>query len=217
MKAIAFVSLSELARKSKCEICYLIGQACLGNLRLSILSFEDAPAKVIGAGPELSESGESSESCKDLETGVFDLHLDDVKALARDRQIVVETLFSKCGGWAINLRNPRLIKADDIVVRADEADTFGMGDSPDGPLSEPERSRLLRQIGTMALVIAMGAKKYTRGEKPNAAQIALAIDQILDALPEANRRGLGDTNLRENITAGVDLLVRLNPNVTSDS
>lgn len=78
----------------------------------------------------------------------------------------------------------------------------------DSELTETERTRLLRHIGALALAMAEKASKYRRGDKPNALQIALEVSEILDALPDANRRGVGSSNLRESIRAGIDLLSR---------
>lgn len=73
-------------------------------------------------------------------------------------------------------------------------------------LAASERDKLLRQIGGLALLLAEKSKLYKRAGKPNASQIANAVGEIADAIPDAQVRGLGSTELRVSIAAGLSLL-----------
>lgn len=72
--------------------------------------------------------------------------------------------------------------------------------------SDGERNKLVKQIGAMALLLAEKNGRYKIGDRPNANQIADAIGDILDALPDASLRGLGKSSLRESIRTGIELL-----------
>lgn len=71
---------------------------------------------------------------------------------------------------------------------------------------EFERTRLLKHVGVMALTLAEKSGKYKNGTKPNASQIATAALQILEAIPDADKRGVGMSNLRASISEGLELL-----------
>jgi hypothetical protein len=75
------------------------------------------------------------------------------------------------------------------------------------PLSNSERDTLQKQLGALALALAEKNKRYKRGSRPNANQIAMLARELVDALPNANRRGVSKDHLREAITAGLKLLV----------
>jgi len=77
---------------------------------------------------------------------------------------------------------------------------------PEPSLTESDRDKLLKQIGGMALVLAEKSGKYKLGEKPNASQIAEAIQAIFDAGDFQGRKGTGSTELRSSISAGLKLL-----------
>lgn len=66
--------------------------------------------------------------------------------------------------------------------------------------------KLYRIIGALALMHAEKAKKYQKGERPNVNAIALSVEEIIDTLPDSNKYGLGNSNLREAITKGIGLL-----------
>lgn len=74
------------------------------------------------------------------------------------------------------------------------------------PLGSTERNTLLKQIAALSLVLAEKSGRYKRGSKPNALQIAEETGTILDALPDANSRGVGGSSIRESIKAGLELL-----------
>lgn len=71
---------------------------------------------------------------------------------------------------------------------------------------ESERARLLKHVGMMALTLAEKSGKYKNGTKPNASQIATAVLEILEAIPDADKRGVGMSNLRASISEGLELL-----------
>ncbi|VVE14884.1 hypothetical protein PIN31115_02821 [Pandoraea iniqua] len=73
-------------------------------------------------------------------------------------------------------------------------------------IGDTERANLQKQIAAMALVLAEKSGKYRKGERPNVSQIAEAVDELLSALPDANSRGVGKSNVRANISAGLNLL-----------
>lgn len=74
------------------------------------------------------------------------------------------------------------------------------------PFATTERNTLLKQIGAISLALAEQSKKYKRGEKPNALQIATVVGEIVDALPGANTAGVGASSIRESIRQGIELL-----------
>lgn len=79
---------------------------------------------------------------------------------------------------------------------------------PTPEIGEGERATMLKQIASLALVLAERSGKYKRGDKPNGSALAQAIDELVSALPDANRHGLSSSSIRENIKMGVDLLAK---------
>lgn len=74
-------------------------------------------------------------------------------------------------------------------------------------LSETEREKLLKQIGVLAILLSKKSNTLgTSTGKPNASQIAAAVQVELDTMPDANRKGLSNSNLRASISEGLDLL-----------
>ncbi len=78
--------------------------------------------------------------------------------------------------------------------------------SSDEELSETESTKLLKQIGLLALALAEAKKNYKIADRPNVSKINETVQAILDALPEANRRGVESSSIRESISKGLDLL-----------
>lgn len=69
------------------------------------------------------------------------------------------------------------------------------------------RSELLqKQIGALALLLTKLAPKFAHGGKPNANQIANAIQELLVQTPDTNPHGLGTSSIRDSISAGIRLL-----------
>ncbi|MGY6154116.1 hypothetical protein ACW9YK_14830 (plasmid) [Paraburkholderia graminis] len=88
-----------------------------------------------------------------------------------------------------------------------KVDGLGVGHIAAPPqLSKRERESLQKQVAALALVLAERSAKYKNGDSPNANQIAEAVALMLDALPEANRHGVGSASLRASIKAGVTML-----------
>lgn len=200
-----FVPLHVFAKTNKLEIAELLHLACLGKLALSLPFYGTVPTE---NSSSLPDGGVSSFDGGD--NGVFDLHVQDVQALAKSGgEIMVEHLFSKCGQWSVRLNPPQVVKLTDVVVRADEAAGFNSELDYAEPISDSERSRLLRQIGAMAMFIASTAHKYKKGDKPNASQIAEAVDELLKTVPDLYTLGLGNTNLRNSVKDGIELLQKL--------
>jgi len=73
-------------------------------------------------------------------------------------------------------------------------------------MQEAERNRLLKHIGCLALALAEASRRYKRGVEPSANQIAEAVADILESLPDANKRGTGVSNIRASISEGIGLL-----------
>ena len=67
-------------------------------------------------------------------------------------------------------------------------------------------SSLKKQVAALALLLAEKSGKYKKGDKPNAYQIAEAVGELLDAMPDANTRGVGKSSIRDSIKAGLSLL-----------
>ncbi|TDY26128.1 hypothetical protein B0G81_6633 [Paraburkholderia sp. BL6665CI2N2] len=93
------------------------------------------------------------------------------------------------------------------------ADLFALVASPPMPatsvtIGARERETLLKQIGVLALLLSEKAGIYRRGGKPNAKQIGDAVAKIMEALPDANTRGMSSTSVRNSISAGLSLLER---------
>lgn len=202
-----FVPLYVFAKTNKLEICELLHLACVGKLALSLPFHGVVPTETCSCVP-----GGDVSSFYGGDNGVFDLHLQDVQALANfGGEIMVEHLFSKCSQWSVRFNPPRVVKLTDVVVRADEAASFKSELDYAEPISDSERSRLLRQIGAMAMFIASSASIYSRGSKPNAKQIAVAVEDMLNEAPDMNKYGIGDTNFRKSIGEGIKLLETLKP------
>lgn len=77
-----------------------------------------------------------------------------------------------------------------------------------GKENESERTRLLKQVGALALLLAEKSNKYKNGTKPNGHQIAEATLEILEAIPDVSKRGVGKSNLRASIAEGLELLMK---------
>lgn len=95
---------------------------------------------------------------------------------------------------------PRVTWQDILFLRRDvEALTVNtMGDA--------ERDRLLKTIGALALALSEKGGRYQKGSQPNAARIAEFVSEIVAALPDAQSRGLGMSNVRGSIAEGLRLL-----------
>lgn len=205
----SFILLADLAKKCKCDTAELLHQAAKGNLKLSIPFYGIAPQRPYFLNPTNPDVDvpEIPEQLPD--SGVFDLHIQDVVALVTHGQIAVDAIFSPCNVWAVSYEQPRVVSIDDIVIRTEEAASFNIAVDASDPMSLSERSRLLRLIGAMAILVAQQAKKYQAGGHPNASQIADAVGDLIDALPDSNSLGLGNTNVRTTISSGIELLTTL--------
>jgi hypothetical protein len=100
-----------------------------------------------------------------------------------------------------------------LVVRTGNLASFIQGVSAPSvettsALSNRERDSLQKQIAALALALAERSNRYKNGERPNGNQIAEAVCEILEALPDARTHGVGKSALRASIRAGVDLLTR---------
>ncbi|WP_143749304.1 hypothetical protein [Caballeronia arvi] len=73
---------------------------------------------------------------------------------------------------------------------------------------QKERETLLKQVGALATLLSEKTSAYRRGDKPNASQIADAVEAIIGEIPDANTHGLGRSSVRASITEGIALLRR---------
>lgn len=209
MTSKSFVLLADLAKKCKCDAAELLHLAAKGNLKLSIPFYGVSPQRQYFLNPTNPEVVVPEIPAQLPDSGVFDLHIQDVVALVTHGQIAVDAIFSPCSVWAVSYEPPRVVSIADIVIRPEEAASFKIAVDVSDPMSPSERSRLLRLIGAMAVLLAQKANKYTSGGHPNASQIADAVGELLDALPDANSLGLGNTNVRTTISSGIELLTTL--------
>lgn len=102
----------------------------------------------------------------------------------------------------------------DIVLTKDELDRFeaqfteaiATEAGSDQGVGEIERVSLQKQIAALALLLAEKSRLYRNGDKPNGNRIAEAVATMLDAMPDANKRGVSSASLRASIKAGVEML-----------
>lgn len=99
---------------------------------------------------------------------------------------------------------PLLIKDAKLVVFNEDIDVLKGSESH---LAANERSKLLKQIASLALLLAEKSNKYKRGEKPNALSVASDVGLIFDAFEFEGKRGAGSSELRDSIASGVKLLL----------
>ena len=78
--------------------------------------------------------------------------------------------------------------------------------SEENPMTETERTKLLKQIGMLALLLSEKSNIYKIGGRPNKSQIAEGVITLLDALTDANRTWLLSSSIRDSISKGLDLL-----------
>ncbi len=76
----------------------------------------------------------------------------------------------------------------------------------DTGIKDFERNKYLKQIAALALVLAKQSNKYKNGNKPNASQIANAVQELLDAEDFQGKSGTGTTEIRDSISKGLNLL-----------
>lgn len=81
---------------------------------------------------------------------------------------------------------------------------IGATPPPTAALSESERTKLLKQIGGLSLLLAEKWTLYRRNGNPNADQIAKGVADAIEGLP--NHKGTGNSSLRASIKEGIDLL-----------
>jgi hypothetical protein len=73
-------------------------------------------------------------------------------------------------------------------------------------LSDKERSSLKKQVAALALLLASRDGRYKNGDGPSENAIADDVTKLFDTMPEADKRGVSHTSLRNSIKAGIDLL-----------
>ncbi|MEX3896322.1 hypothetical protein AB4Y34_12735 [Paraburkholderia sp. BR10954] len=96
----------------------------------------------------------------------------------------------------------------DLRIAAEDLHAIIRSPQPADQTGTRERETLLRQLGALALLLSARASLYRRGDRPNARQVAAAVADMADALPDADRHGLSSANIRKNISEGVSLLER---------
>lgn len=94
-----------------------------------------------------------------------------------------------------------------IVVRTEALREFEQSiNSATAHIEDNEKEKYLKQIASLAYLLTEKSNLYKQGSRPNASQIAEAVQAMLDALPDANKRGLGKSNIRDSISKGMKLL-----------
>ncbi|NOT13042.1 MAG: hypothetical protein HOP23_14605 [Methylococcaceae bacterium] len=194
--------------KSKQNSCLHYWDLC------TVIPIEHAVALWCDVEPsELARLSNYSTSCMDVKRELIEQALYDDKLDYR----------TTSGAWH-NASIDELINKDQVRIKKDSLrrwflelptgdrpaflfDESRISSIPDGTdLTETERQKLLKQIGTLALVLAKQSKKYELGEKPNASQIAEAAQTIFDASDFPGKRGTGSSELRDSIGKGIILL-----------
>jgi len=151
--------------------------------------------------PSILSSGPPKERYADLKSACIDLNeIPYMKRLPTDPQFMYRVEPYVCIAWAKERKYPipeELIKSVCDVSKAVASEQ---------PLKENERKTLLKQIGCLALLLAEKSSRYTVGKNPNAYQIANDVLGLVEGMQDINRRGLGCTSLRTNISEGIELL-----------
>jgi hypothetical protein len=73
-------------------------------------------------------------------------------------------------------------------------------------ITQTEREKLLKQIGSLAILLSKNSNNLQINGKVNALQIAIATEEMLSFLPDANIKGLSKSSFRASITEGLELL-----------
>lgn len=109
----------------------------------------------------------------------------------------------KFATWAnaLSWQLPPDLKA--IVASGDGGNSHS---SASAAMDGTERVRLLKLVGALSLLLAEQKTMYRRGDRPNGSQLAEAVASIVEAIPDANSRGLGVSNTRASISEGLTLL-----------
>lgn len=168
---------------------------------------------------------EDSSEVVDISGTLVQLHLNDTQTatlesgytiqIERGRHEGRQVIFMKSPTQLQYARWPEEKLAEfnctSVALLGTELDTFieSLRQAPaavQSDLSEPERDKLLRQIGGLAMALAEKHGTYRRGDVPNANQIAKTVDEIFELLPDASTFGAGDTSLRTSIAKGLKLL-----------
>lgn len=129
--------------------------------------------------------------------------LDDYKAMAeKELQGEAATLHRDYYDLRDGLPDDSVIVVRTELLREFEQSINGAA----AEIEYNERERYLKLIASLACLLAEKSNLYKQGEKPNANQIADAVQGLFDNLPDANKRGLGKSNIRDSISKGMKLL-----------
>jgi hypothetical protein len=114
--------------------------------------------------------------------------------------------------WAISKGLNPYWESDFLELeQIQEENSENDGEQPENQNSvDAKCDRLLKQVAALAITLAMKSGQYKKGDKPNAFLIANNTVEILDALPDANTRGVGVSSIRSSIKEGLELLTTIN-------
>ena len=112
--------------------------------------------------------------------------------------------------YEINLKDHALVVMNDSLPRIRKL-LLKKTEQELSTLTDSEQTKLLKIIGALALVITKSSNKYTNGVNPNVSQISEAILQAFSDIEKSNqdifeKKGMGSTNLKDAITAGLKKL-----------
>ena len=194
--------------KSKQNSCLHYWDLC------AVIPIEHAVALWCDVEPsELASLRNFSTNCMDVKRELIEQALYDDKL----------NYSSTSGAWH-NASIDELIEKDQVRIKKDSLrrwflelptgdrpaflfDESRISNIPDGTdLTETERQKLLKQIGTLALLLAEKHSKYKKSENPNASQIAADVQLITDAFEFHGKKGTGSSEIRSSIAAGIKLL-----------
>ncbi len=224
-----YFSLAELSQRWGWDISDIFLQIGTGKLKAHIKIIGNyVPTKIIGKETAPLEDGESPENNDDVSEpdidGLYMLPEEYIQHLITDKGVYLAYAHCDGGKKAIVIYPERLVTLDDVVITKQEVARFEMCAQilDDGSqINESEKSRLLRLVGVLALVLANKGGKYAIGTKPNVSQIAIDVETML-ASPEVGKEesksqsdikfsfdkaGLGNTNIRLTISDGIKLLM----------
>lgn len=177
------------------------------------------------AGPDAIFTDEGGDFDKRLRMAVRALRSGQLvlASIAMGDPMGSEVYLRPFAGWAVRVGwNELPSEFIELAAQADEekaASETGVatatGSTSGGPMTDAsevlgnrERDTLLRMLGALTLALARTGPKFQNGDKPNFAQIAATAILAVEALPDARKPGLSDSNLRDKLAEGVAALKR---------
>ena len=215
-----FYSIAELAEEwgyNPDEVLHLIR---VGLLEASIKlygSFKSRP--IIGKEPplmeELFDQKSYNKTIQEHSLGLYELPHEYINSLIENGITSIEQAYCDFGRRYITFTEVQNVTVDNLVVRTEEVNRFAAKFNqiqPINKLSENEREKYLKMIGSLALLLADYKTSYKKGESPNASNISKKIletfDEIIkNGVVNLQNNELGHTKLRNAISEGLKLLL----------